>query len=481
MSFPENGDRTQTTTQKAMNASSISHVARTHADVEHIVIASQEMQHRLSLLNVLAPAMFIVSIIALPAALITPRLTDMLQVGAALFTFTLAFWATLTRRAIVGALALIVGIQITLMSIIYFNSSYFGQLDVRVVPLFFTLCGPIVIAGFLLGPRVAMAITGASMGFTYLTFTLTPHTHLLQAALHTQGGQSLSYLPLMVQLSVGFFTTLGTRSFWRMQRELGSLHVAYERERELDHLKNQFISSVNHELRTPIMAIQGYFDLARELGIQGHIERQQAMLTRGMTTADDLAQMVRTILDTGHIDIDPARLNMSRFALAPVVQSAVGMLDPRMIGGQGRHVHLAIDPDLSLYADEGRVRQILVNLLTNATKYSPSGTPITVSARRIVQHARRQNTQPAQVEIMVQDAGFGIPPTQATLIFERFVRLERDIASATPGTGVGLALCRSLVEVMGGKIWVESTGIPGEGATFAFTLLAEPSEIVIMD
>ncbi len=118
----------------------------------------------------------------------------------------------------------------------------------------------------------------------------------------------------------------------------------------------------------------------------------------------------------------------------------------------------------------------MLNLMSNALKYSGPGAPIEITARVeqpvVVPHGWRRATiaAPRLVEVSVRDYGFGIPPDQAILLFQRFVRLERDIASAVVGTGLGLALCRSHVEAMGGHIWVESTGVPGEGSTFTFTL-----------
>jgi signal transduction histidine kinase len=117
---------------------------------------------------------------------------------------------------------------------------------------------------------------------------------------------------------------------------------------------------------------------------------------------------------------------------------------------------------------------VLLNLLSNASKYSAAGSPIEIKARIVPARGskgRGSKTAPLQVvEISVNDHGLGIPPEQIPLLFQRFVRLERDLASSVSGTGLGLAICKSYVEAMGGTIWVESTGISGEGSTFIFTL-----------
>ncbi|HEY7832809.1 MAG TPA: ATP-binding protein, partial [Ktedonobacterales bacterium] len=109
-------------------------------------------------------------------------------------------------------------------------------------------------------------------------------------------------------------------------------------------------------------------------------------------------------------------------------------------------------------------------------KYSPSGSAIEVTARagppRVVARGWRRAAirPPRMMEISVRDHGLGIPPEQATLVFQRFVRLERDIASTVVGTGLGLALCKAYVEAMGGQIWVTSSGVAGEGTTITFSL-----------
>src|SRR5262249_34575879 len=147
---------------------------------------------------------------------------------------------------------------------------------------------------------------------------------------------------------------------------------------------------------------------------------------------------------------------------------------------QSRIVILEIPDALVVWADEGRVRQILINLLSNALKYSAPGSPLLIGAsadddtqrhRPFGQRGEGMTPEARRmVRVSVQDQGLGVPPRDVSKLFQRFVRLERDITSTVRGTGVGLYLCRVLVEAMGGHIWVESSGVPGEGSTFHFTL-----------
>ncbi|MBF6591412.1 MAG: HAMP domain-containing histidine kinase, partial [Ktedonobacterales bacterium] len=351
--------------------------------------------------------------------------------------------------------------------------------DLTAIPAFALLALPIVLAGLLSGPRFVIATIAGAVLFTLAVILLTPHTDGLRSALAEPDGLVLFTVPLSTQIVIGLLMLAATRGYRRIQRELGDVRVAYAREKELERLKDQFIASVNHELRTPIMALQGYIEVARELGIRGDNARQAQMLERGAAATTHLAGIVRSVLDIRHIETDTASLRLATFAVRPAILNAIHLLDPRAGQGQERALRLDVPTDMMVYADEERVRQVLLNLLTNAIKYSPAGSPITISARLAAPSPARRRQRaapPTLVEIAVRDRGLGIPPDQAVLLFQRFVRLERDIASPVVGTGLGLAICRAYVEAMNGRIWVESTGVPGEGATFTFTLPHAPPE-----
>ncbi|MGZ6388083.1 MAG: sensor histidine kinase, partial [Ktedonobacterales bacterium] len=182
---------------------------------------------------------------------------------------------------------------------------------------------------------------------------------------------------------------------------------------------------------------------------------------------------------------------------APLIRAILETFDPSEIGEptlptgayEARAVSIHVPSDLVVWADEGRLRQILVNLLANALKYSAPGTPIDLRADTYdPTHRERQRSrggagsqQPSVklIQISVRDRGLGVPPHDISKLFNRFVRLERDIAGPVRGTGVGLYMCRVLIDAMGGRIWVESSGIAGEGSTFAFVLPAAPQESTV--
>jgi signal transduction histidine kinase len=466
-------------------AEPVAPVASDASPAERAMLANFDAQRRLQLLRLVVPPLLGVAVLAMPFAIQADvgsgSIQSSFQDGIGLVAFAVAVWAIWQRRVDLASSALFAGVSGVIVFLLLSDGPLQGALDVSAIPAFALLTLPIAIAGLFGGPRWVALATGASALFTLLMILLTPHSPALARALATSDGLALFTIPLSTQIALGILMYAATRGFRRMQRELGDTRIAYAREKELDRLKDQFIDSVNHELRTPIMALQGYLALARELGKRGDTTRQQQMLHRGSEAAEHLAGLIQGALSVRQMERDATSINPRAFPLQPVIIGASHLLDPREAGAEARALHLHVPEDLCVYADKDRVRQVLLNLLSNAVKYSPAGSPIEVTARpappAVAPRGWRSNASPpAMVQIAVQDHGLGIPQDQAVLLFERFVRLERDIASPVGGAGLGLAICRSYVEAMGGRIWIESTGVPGEGTTFVFTLpLAQPS------
>ena len=276
-------------------------------------------------------------------------------------------------------------------------------------------------------------------------------------------------------------------------RSITELTLAQQREHELAALKDQFIVDANHELRTPIMALYNNLEILKALSDRGTPEQRARILQRALTSGDAVLRLLHNVLDAGALEGNAPRLELTGVALAPLVRAVLETFDPREIGEpalptgtyEARAVTMHVPADLVVRADESRLRQVLINLLANALKYSAAGTPIDVTASahaptRAERTRARSGTGPltgsGQVQISVRDHGLGIPPDDVAKLFNRFVRLERDIAGPVRGTGVGLYMCRMLIEAMGGRIWVESSGVAGEGSTFSFVLPAAPHE-----
>lgn len=238
-----------------------------------------------------------------------------------------------------------------------------------------------------------------------------------------------------------------------------ALRAAYERQKELDQFKDQFIMTASHELRTPLTAVQGYIELLSQYNDELSAETRTEFIQKAHRGCDELALMVGNIMDASRLQIEGERIRLTAVELASSVRHVMEILES-VTTREARAVNLAISPGLFVQADELRLRQILLNLVSNALKYSPAGTTIQVQALQ----------GQGLVKISVRDYGAGVPVEEQQRLFERFVRLERDMNSPVRGAGLGLYITKRLVEAMNGRLWVESSGIPGEGSTFSFTL-----------
>ncbi len=278
-------------------------------------------------------------------------------------------------------------------------------------------------------------------------------------------------LPLIVPITVSYqwlFALLMMvieRAFRTTIQELGT---AFEQIQQLDTLKDGFIASVNHELRTPLMAMQTILATLRDSDADLTGEQRRYWLNRACTQGDDLADLVKSILSARRVDQEVAHIVPEVVNVRQILDAAIASIDSREIKGEQRALRVSMPADLTVWAGRLELRQILTNLLTNAIKYSGHDSSIEIQAQpqTLVQRAK---TQP-MVEIIVRDWGLGIPQDQAHLLFNRFTRLPRDLASQVIGNGLGLYLCRVYAEAMGGRIWVESSGVEGEGSTFHVTL-----------
>ncbi len=228
-------------------------------------------------------------------------------------------------------------------------------------------------------------------------------------------------------------------------------------ERLLEQLKSDFVSTVSHELRTPLAAIYGAALTLQRTDVPLDDEQRGAMLAVVAGESERLARIVNDILyasrlDSDAVDVAIARVD-ARDVAAPVVAAAKVHLPP------GIELSLSAPDGLpAVAADPDKVRQVLVNLVENAIKYSPEGGPVRVKLEAVRDRLR----------FSVSDHGLGIPQAEHERIFEKFYRLDPNLTRGVGGTGLGLYISREIVRRMGGRIWVEST--PGEGSTFSFEL-----------
>jgi signal transduction histidine kinase len=225
----------------------------------------------------------------------------------------------------------------------------------------------------------------------------------------------------------------------------------------LERQREEFVSIIAHDLRTPIGIIQTYAHVLQRAAESRTDATAELNAIRAIAaSASGLGAMVNDLLDASRIEADRLSLAMSPVDLCALAQGLVERLGPVL----GHHaVRLGIARDLpEVTADPSRVEQILTNLLTNAAKYSPEGTDIAFD----IEHAD------GEAVVSVRDRGPGIAREEQAVLFDRFFRARSARAGAQEGLGLGLYICRGLVEAQGGRIWVESA--PGEGSCFRFTL-----------
>ncbi|HET9592973.1 MAG TPA: HAMP domain-containing sensor histidine kinase [Solirubrobacterales bacterium] len=243
--------------------------------------------------------------------------------------------------------------------------------------------------------------------------------------------------------------TLGA-AFNEMAREL---EIEEGRRNELDRLKDEFVLTASHELRSPLTSVQGFAELLM-LDKDSLTPRQRETVEIILDNCRHLVRLLNDLLDLARSDAGRLSIRPQPTEVAPLVEDVVRTMRGQTEAASQRLTE-QVEPGLPLIdVEPDRIRQILVNLLTNAHEYTPEGASIGVAARAVG----------AEVEISVSDNGPGIPPDQLERIFERFTRGDAGLTQRVGGTGLGLAISKSLVELHGGSISAEST--VGQGSTF---------------
>jgi PAS domain S-box-containing protein len=233
---------------------------------------------------------------------------------------------------------------------------------------------------------------------------------------------------------------------------------------EVDRLKSEFVATVSHELRTPMTSIRGYTDVLL-MGAAGALnENQTHFLKIVKNNTERLNVLVNDLLDVSRIESGRVTLSPQALDLREIAEEVIEDV-LRRSQEENKPMALSLDAPRKLprvYGDIERVRQIMANLIFNAYHYTPENGTITV---RI--HALNDGHE---VQVDVEDNGVGIALEDHDRVFERFYRGEHPLVLATPGTGLGLSIVKQIVEMHNGRIWMKSSGVPGEGSTFSFTL-----------
>jgi signal transduction histidine kinase/CheY-like chemotaxis protein len=244
-----------------------------------------------------------------------------------------------------------------------------------------------------------------------------------------------------------------------VERQKQDIEVLLDQTRQASRLKSEFLANVSHEIRTPMNGILGMHSLVLGTGLSGE---QREYLETAHRSAECLLSLLNDILDLSKIEAGRLELDRVEFPVRSVVCCAI-----RTLAGQAQQKGLELTSEVlpevpeTLAGDPVRLRQVLLNLAGNAVKFTEAG--------RVCVRAAVESASPVEVVLhfAVSDTGIGIPADKQAVIFENFRQADGSTTRKYGGTGLGLGICSRLVELMGGRIWVES--LPGRGSTFHFT------------
>jgi PAS domain S-box-containing protein len=230
------------------------------------------------------------------------------------------------------------------------------------------------------------------------------------------------------------------------------------REKKIDKMKSDFVSNVSHELRTPLTSIKSAVDLVLS-GAEGPLtEPEKGMLTIVKNNSARLIKLINELLDLSKLESGKMEMNLKATKIEQIIKATMEETSPLMVN---KHINMQMQAEMGLedvFVDENKIKQVLVNLIGNALKFSTEGGRITIGA------ADKGN----ELHISVADTGIGISKENFDRVFEKFVQVDSSTTRAAGGTGLGLAIAKSIVEAHKGRIWLESA--VGKGTTFFFSL-----------
>jgi signal transduction histidine kinase len=247
-------------------------------------------------------------------------------------------------------------------------------------------------------------------------------------------------------------------AYGRMERRMNDLESRNVEVERLGRLRGEFLASMSHELRTPLNAIIGFSTLLRQERAGSLNDKQRNFVSEIGQAASHLLSVINDILDLSKLEAGRLELQLEAFTLGEGLTEVLSVLHPLAIAKNITIHREDAPPDLFVFADRVRFKQVLYNLLSNAIKFTPTDGQISVTACY----------SGSQIEITVADNGPGIPADEQDRIFERFFQGAQ--TGFMEGTGLGLAISKSLVEQHGGRIEVQSA--PNRGSRFCFTLPA---------
>ena len=313
--------------------------------------------------------------------------------------------------------------------------------------------------------RQAVIVNDIHTDVGFLPNPLLPDTHAEMAVPMIVGDKVLGVFDVQSE-KVGFFTeedaliynTLAAQVAVALQnaRLYQEQSATLTQLRELDRLKSSFLANMSHELRTPLNSILGFTDVMLE-GLDGSLTPyMQNDLSLIQKNGQHLLHLINDVLDMAKIESGKLNLVIEKFNLQEVVEEVISITSPL---ANEKKINIEIDMnsdhEVEVSADRTRLRQVLLNLVNNAAKFTDKG--------KIAIRALREANN---VLISVRDTGIGIPPTHLESIFQEFTQVDSSTTRKAGGTGLGLPISRRLIQMHGGRLWAESSGIEGEGSTF---------------
>lgn len=320
---------------------------------------------------------------------------------------------------------------------------YFDVLNVAMV----YLLGIVLVSSrYGLGPSITASVL-AVLAFDF--FLVPPHFTL-----------AVSDLQYLVTFGVMLVVAVTISSLTVSNRN--QAQAAHERDMQIEaeRLRNSLLSSVSHDLRTPLAAITGASSSLIEGNESMDAESRRELAQTIYDEAERLHRLIRNLLDMTRIQAGAVHIKKELNSLEEVIGATLARLDQRL---QGRSVSTRLPPDLLVPHDGVLLEQVFMNLLENAIKYTPPSSSIDIVANVTQEH----------VLVQVMDRGPGIPPSELEHIFTKFYRAQ---ASGKSGVGLGLTVCQGIIQAHGGRIWAENR--PGGGAVFCFTLPLDQSQEV---
>jgi signal transduction histidine kinase len=364
-----------------------------------------------------------------------------------------AFWKTFFHRIsvkltliflLVGVVAPAIGIgyfYLVANSLIIQDSEFFAQEQMLLDGAAFLIILLIAVNTTILGLYISRSFTRPLQEFLHTTQELEKGNFAVRANIKTNDE--------LMQLSDAF------------NKSAVSLGKMEEERQQLDKAKSEFLSIVSHELRTPITPLKAQLQMLQQGYFGTLTEKQQQSLTVTLRNTERLNKIIEDFLEVSRIEAARLKFVFKQVNILDLLQETVRFMEGF---AKEKNISLVIDtkqlPDIE--ADPDRISQVLRNLVHNAIKFSPQNSTIEIGA----------NLEKDFVRFGVQDQGVGLTPEDQIRVFEPFYQVARTLNRNYGGTGLGLTICRGIIEAQKGKIWVESK--PGQGSAFYFTVPLKP-------